>query len=383
MPLTRRGRPEGRFKPPTLVALFIALLAVASGCGSDDDSSSGSGSGGAASSADVEQAKAVVAEAEQRPTQITVRKPVGAPIPTGKTITFVSCGVEACAVQGPIIAEGAKMLGWKVEQVATDGTPEKIQGAIDAAIRRGSDAVILNAADRDQIARQLKEAQAKDIPVVTSNSIAEVGGGLIYNTATDKQNGAIGDYLAAEIVADSDGEANALYVNISGFQILEPLGERFERSLKTYCSSCKYDSLDVPVTALKDAPDRIVSFLRANPDFNYVALSVSDALGTGLPAAMRAAGLGDKVKIVGQGGNSQIYQELKNGNFHALVPGDRYSYDYQMLDALARHWAGVPLVFKGPPYWLMKQDNAPEDTSKDFPLVVDYKEQWAKIWGKT
>jgi ribose transport system substrate-binding protein len=382
MTMTRRGRRKVRLKPPILVALLVALLAVAAGCGSDDDSSSGSGSGGAASSADVEQAKAVVAKAEQRPTQITVTEPVGKPIPTGKTITFVSCGVEACAVQGPILAEGAKMLGWTVEQVATDGTPEKVQGAIDAAIRRGSDAVILNAADRDQIARQLKEAEAKNIPVVTSNSIAEVGGGLIYNTATDKQNGAIGDYMAAEVVADSNGKANALYVNISGFQILEPLGERFESSLKQYCSSCKYDSLDVPATALKDAPERIVSFLRANPDFNYVALSVSDALGTGLPPAMRAAGLGDKVKIVGQGGNSQIYQDLKNGDFHALVPGDRYSYDYQMLDALARHWAGVPLVFEGPPYWLMTADNAPADTSKDFPFVVDYQEQWAKIWGK-
>ena len=46
-----------------------------------------------------------------------------------------------------------------------------------------------------------------------------------------------------------------------------------------------------------------------------------------------------------------------------------------MIDALARHWAGVPIVDAGPPYWLMKPDNAPADTSKDFPLVEDYKAQ--------
>ena len=382
MPTTHRGRARVRLKPTILVIALLALLVVASGCGSGDSSSSSGSAGG--TSAGLDQAKAVVAKAEKRPTELTVTEPVGKPIPTDKTITFVSCGVEACAVQGPILAEGAKLLGWNVEQVATDGSPEKIQGAIDAAIRRGSDAVILNAADRDAIAKQLADAKAKDIPVVTCCSVADAGGGLIFNTATDKQNGAIGDYMAAQVVADGDGKANALYVNIPGFQILDPIGARFERSLKEYCSSCKYESIDVPPAALgKDAPERIVSFLRAHPDFNYVALSVSDALGAGLPAALKAAGLSDKVKLVGQGGNSQTFLDLENGDFSAVVPGDRYSYDYQMLDALARHWAGVPLVQAGPPYWLMTKDNAPEDTSKDFPFVADYKDQWAKLWGKS
>ena len=55
----------------------------------------------------------------------------------------------------------------------------------------------------------------------------------------------------------------------------------------------------------RDAPDRIVSYLRSHPQVSYVVLSVSNALGAGLPAALRAAGLADKVKIVGQSGDSQ------------------------------------------------------------------------------
>ena len=35
---------------------------------------------------------------------------------------------------------------------------------------------------------------------MTCCSLATAGDGLLYNTATDKQNGPIGDYLAAEIV---------------------------------------------------------------------------------------------------------------------------------------------------------------------------------------
>lgn len=364
----------------TTAVSVVALLLVVSACGSNSDATESA----PVDTAGLEAAKATVAKAAVRPTSIPVTAPIDMPIPTGKKITFVSCGVEACAIQGPILAEGASTLGWTVEQVATDGSPEKVQGAIDAAIRNGSDAVILNAADRDAYAKQIADAEKAGVQFVTCCSLATSGDGLLYNTATDKQNGPIGDYLAAEIVTDSGGKANALYVNISAFEILAQVGETFEAGMDRYCSSCSVDSIDIPLTSLgKDAPDRIVSYLRSHPDVNYVALSVSDALGAGLPAALKAAGLGDKVTIVGQGGGSQNFADLKTGAISALVPSDLYSYDYLMLDALARHWAGVPLVDAGPPYWLVKKDTAPDDTSAAFPVVEDYEAQWKKLWGKS
>jgi ribose transport system substrate-binding protein len=257
-----------------------------------------------------------------------------------------------------------------------------VQGAIDAAIRNGSDAVILNAADPDAYAKQIADAKKAGVQFVTCCSLATTEDGVLYNTATGKQNGPIGDYLAAEIVADSKGKANALYVNISAFQILKQVGASFDEGVKKYCSSCSVDSLDIPLTSLgKDAPDRIISYLRSHPKVNYVALSVTDALGAGLPAALKAAGLGDKVKIVGQGGGTQNFTDMKAGSIDALVPGDLYSYDYLMLDALARHWAGVPLNDAGPPYWLVKKDTVPNDTSKSFPVIVDYAAQYEKLWG--
>ena len=358
----------------------VALLLAASSCSSNSEATSSSAS---VDTAGLEAAKQTVAKAAVRPTAIPVTTPIDKPIPSGKKITFVSCGVEACAIQGPILAEGAATLGWTVDQVATDGSPEKVQGAIDAAIRNGSDAVILNAADRDAYAKQIADAEEAGVQFVTCCSLATAGDGLLYNTATDKQNGPIGDYLAADIVTDSGGKANALYVNISAFEILAQVGETFEAGMKKYCSSCSVDSIDIPLTSLgKDAPDRIVSYLRSHPDVNYVALSVSDALGAGLPAALKAAGLGDKVTIVGQGGGSQNFADMASGAIEALVPADLYSYDYLMLDALARHWAGVPLVDAGPPYWLVKKDTAPDDTSAAFPVVEDYEAQWQKLWGK-
>ena len=133
-------------------------------------------------------------------------------------------------------------------------------------------------------------------------------------TSPDKQNSAqIGENLAAKIVADSDGKAeHALRQHLG---LPDPAGARQTSSRARTSSSAptaSTTSLDIPLTSLgKDAPDRIVSYLRSHPQVNYVVLSVSNALGAGLPAALRAAGLADKVKIVGQSGDTQTFQDLQ------------------------------------------------------------------------
>ncbi|RNM17398.1 sugar ABC transporter substrate-binding protein [Nocardioides pocheonensis] len=376
-----RPRTERRATWVATAVSAVVLLLLASACGTKSDATSSS-----VDDAGLKAAKATVAKAAVRPTTISVSTPIDKPIPSGKKITFVSCGVEACAIQGPILAAAAAHLGWTVDQVATDGSPEKVQGAIESAIRNGSNAVILNAADKDAYAKQIADANKAGVEFVTCCSLATAGSssGILYNTATSDQNAPIGDYLAAEVVSDSGGKANAVYVNISAFRILAKVGETFTAGMKKYCSTCTVGNLDIPLTSLgKDAPDRIVSYLRSHPKVNYIALSVSDALGSGLPAALKAAGLADKVKIVGQGGGSQNFSDLKAGAIESLVPTDTYAYDYLMIDALARKWAGVPLEATGPQFWLVKKDTAPADTSKPFPLVTDTDAQFTKLWGKS
>ena len=379
---TGRG-PRARTWP--LLAMLMALAAlilVAAGCGSDDE---GGGGGGTSGSTDVGAADQLVNDKSTRPTQINQTKPIGKEVPTGKKITFISCGVEACAVQGPILKEGAGILGWSVKEVGTDGSPEKVQGAFEAAIRDGADAVIVNAADKDALAKPLADAKKAGVEFVTCCSLAKQGKDVLFNTATPEQNAPIGEMLAAQVVKDSGGKANALYVNVSAFAILAAVGDTFRAKYKELCPDCKSDTIDIPLTSLgKDAPDRIVSYLRSHPDVNYVVLSESGSTGAGLSGALRAAGLADKVKIVGQGGNEAIYQEVEAGNIMAVVPTALYSYDYAMLDALARKFAGVPVAETSPEFWLMTKENAPSNMSGPaFPIVEDYKAQWAKLWGKS
>ena len=363
----------------TLFAALGVAAITAAGCGSG----SNSGSTGGANPQGLAQAQALVNQGVKRPASVGLSKPVGKAIPAGKKLFFISCGVEACNTQGDIIKQGAADLGWTSTTIATDGSPEQLQGAFQTALRKGADAVILNAADRATLSKQIEEAKNKGVPFVTCCSTDQTGNGILYNTSTAEQNATIGKYMAAQVVADSKGKADTLYANISAFRILASLGTSFKQSYKQFCPDCGYASIDIPLTALgKDAPNRIVSYLRSHPSVDYVVLSVSDALGAGLPAALQAAGLGGKVKIIGQGAGTQIQQYIDGGQQLAAVPFDYYGVDYLMLDALARHFAGVKIPETAPPLWVVNGDNLPS-SSKIFPVVPTYRSQFLKLWGKT
>jgi ABC-type sugar transport system substrate-binding protein len=368
------------------VAAIVTASAVA-GCGSSsNNASSGSSSptsGGAATSSTLNQAQQIMQQGTQRPTDITVSTPVGKPIPAGKKLVFISCGTSSCVLQGDIIKQAASHLGWTSQTIATDGSPAQVQNAFTTALRDGANAVIVNAQTRDAISKQLAQAKAKGVAYVGCCSTDSVGDGYLYNTSTPQQNAKIGKYLAAAIASDAKGkDASTLYVDIPAFTILGALGDSFKMDYQQLCQSCKYAKIDIALPQLANAPNTIVSYLRSHPDTKYVALSVADALGTGLPAALKAAGLND-VKIVGQGGDPTAFQALKQGQMLALVPFDYYDVDYQMVDALARHWTGQQVQQTAPPLWLLTKDNLPSDYTKLFPAVQNYQSQFLKLWGKS
>ncbi len=287
-----------------------------------------------------------------------------------------------CQLQGQIVAQAAKALGWTTSTVATDGTPTSINAAYQTALRDGANAIVTTAALRAEIASVIPALQSKGIVISDCCTTDPVASPFIYNTSTPSQSGAIGKALAAEVVANSKGKANTLYVNIPAFTILSSLASTFKQAYSQYCSTCGFASIDVGLTQLASAPNLIVSYLRSHPSVNYVALSVANELDTGLPAALSAAGLSN-VKIVGQGGGPTDFQYLASGQELALVPFDYYTVDYQMVDALARHFAAVPVQLTPPPMWLVTKGNLPSTHASLFPDVTSYQSQFLKLWGKT
>lgn len=360
-----------------VAAAAMSVLAACGGSSSGDDENSAE-----VDQAGLQAARDMVAEFSKQPTTIPNDEPIDQPIPTGKNITFLSCGTSTCNLEADIIKEATDALGWNLTSIANDGTPEQIKAGWQQILREKPDGVIYTATPVAAFKSELDEASAMGIEVVACCTTDPADGEkLDFVIGTPEQSERPGTLMANYIIDQSDGEGQAVFVNLSAFEIIQSIKKGFDTAMADNCPACSSEELDIPITALgKDVPDRIVSYLRANPDVKYVALSVDGALGAGLPAAIKAAGLQD-VTVVGEGPDETTLQYISSGQQNATVTFPYYEEMFSLVDALARRFAGVPDEETiEVPDWLVTADTLPTDT-EIFPVVADVREQYFALWG--
>jgi ribose transport system substrate-binding protein len=366
-----------------LVAALVAAVVVA-GCGSSDSDSESTQSGTTAAgsgggSQGLEAAEQVVAKYSERPTQIPISTPIGKPVPAGKTVVYLNCGLPTCAFQYGIIKEAAEVLGWSAKSVANDGTPEGVDKAWEQVLAMKPDGVIYSGTPRAQIEKQLLQAEDEGITVAAYSVPDKVGDGIDFIAATFEDQKPASTMLAAWPVADSGEEPEIVLVNLA-LPILTYIKEEFHTEIPKFCE-CKVDDLEIPLTAT-DSAQRIASYLRGHSSVKYLALT-DNSLASGLPAALRSAGLSD-VKVIGVAATPETLQQLAGEEISRIVSFPYYEILYSDVDAIARAEAGVPLLkaIEHPlPYWYITAENQ-ESTEQVFPLVKNYKEQFEKLWGK-
>ncbi|WP_200304646.1 sugar ABC transporter substrate-binding protein [Streptomyces adelaidensis] len=365
----------GRRRPVLLAVTVIMALALAA-CGGGTETASSD-----ASTARVDEAKSIVAEHTKRPTEISAKEAIDKPIPRGKQLTFISCGSPACNLESDVIRSATDALGWTLKTINTDGTPEKVKAAWTQVVRDKPDGVLYTATPKAIFAKELKQVKANGTVVAACcTTDPATADGIDFVVGTPKQNEQLGKVMAAWVVAESEGKGNAVFFDIGAFPILTALYKALKPELARLCPDCDVESVDVPLSALgKDVPDRIVSYLRSHPKVKYVVLSADNALAIGLPAALKAAGLGD-VKVFGEGPDTTVLQYIANGSMDGTIMFPYYEEMFAMVDAVVRKTVGVPLVDSGTPVWIINKDNLPSSSSL-FPVVEDVQEQYFKLWG--
>ena len=122
--------------------------------------------------------------------------------------------------------------------------------------------------------------------------------------------------MAAWPIVDAAKAGNmkpgAVYLNVPDFSILT-VGRRvdeedLQRTVPRAASTTSSTSASPTST---EAPDQVVSFLRAHPDTKYIIQS-TDSVFLGVPAALKAAGLND-IKIFGEGPTSAVQANIASG----------------------------------------------------------------------
>ncbi|GAA1850615.1 hypothetical protein GCM10009836_33120 [Pseudonocardia ailaonensis] len=361
-----------------LVAGLSALTLAACGAGEQAASS------GPVDKAGVQRAKDTVAQYSTRPTELNVTAPVGKPVPTGKTVDFISCAAADCNVIAGVLKASAEKLGWTLNVINSDGSPDSQQKAFEQIVRDKADGAIYIAIDRSVYERYLPQLKANGTWLVSACSANEPGNGIDYAICTPDQQKGAGELMAAYIVADSGGQANSVYFNVPAFVNLVKMQDEFLARMKDLCASCPTATQDIPVTALGNGvPQLIVGYLRAHPQVNYVSLSI-DSLAAGLPAALKAAGL-DHVKIVGEGGGDTTWQYIKTGDQIASVPSPFVETYLAGLDSIVRHVSGAPQVpSQLARFWVVTKDNVGDTDVKvngTLPVVAGSDAMFQKLWG--
>jgi ribose transport system substrate-binding protein len=385
--------------------LLVGLALVIAGCGGGSSSTSASSetsesSGGGASESSGESSesgessssesafpKAAKAneEWEERPTSVGIETPVGKPIPKGKTIDFIQCGVPACKTEGELFEGAAKELGWSIKSINAGTTPEEIKAAYDQAIKDEPDAVLGSGYPRSLFEPEIAQLKAKNIPVIeffveekAGNGITAVIGGI---PTTEVQGQMMADYILAHSTNESM-EIGA--VNAQGFETVTGTIESVEKVVGEECPGCSVKKLEAPLTAIgKDLPQRISSFLTANPGIEWTTVGYNDMV-TGLPTALKGAGV-ENAKLTTVNINTAIAPYLANGEYLQATMGSSFPEVYwRGMDLLARMFAGVSykedLDDTTLPYWTITEESLPT-TEEEFAVVENYEEQFRKLWG--
>ena len=378
-----------------LCLLVVAMLAIATGCGSSDDASSDTTAAdtSAASSASestsaedagIQQAKAAVAQysREQPPLDIP---PLSGPAGR-KTAAWVFCTLPTC--QADAARKAFTALGWDFKLVPWDfaKAPADFVKAFENALQMKPAFIgVPMVFPPEIIAKQMAEAKAAGIPVIHVTSTTGVGDDVIACLSCAPQLNKTARLQVDIALADAGGKTGIVYgydPNLLTFveQFLPAAKDEVEK----LSPESSYDTLKL---SLAQPPAQnaaaVVNYVQRHPDVKYVLLAASE-LASGLPQALSAAGLSDKVKFITQAPQPTDLKEIADGQEFASVAAEDASSIWRAADAAARYAIDgkIPSDLVYPVGWhqIVTKDNVPTDTST-LVQPTAYQETFKKAWN--
>jgi ribose transport system substrate-binding protein len=300
------------------------------------------------------------------------------PAPEGKNVLCVEQNL-----QGDIaICDGAQgaaaALGWKFRVVQSSTDPAAVQQAMAHAVQLNPDAVLQTAEPISAFPTQVQQLAAKHIPYVTVSSTDPVGPEVLADVNGAAQFQRRGKWLAEWVVAKSNGAGHAVVFDLSSYPIQVLIANAFAQTIRSQCPGCSVDLQSVQPNEIGTSlPGRIVSYLQAHPNVNYVFLGITDLL-SGVPEALQGAGLAGKIHVLS---NSGSLLPVKGGQIEVNVPDD-VMIGWLMMDAVARHVEGVALPqaqYSNVPSRYVTKENV---GSQNVPYVgvANYQELFKKLW---
>ena len=366
--------------------LLIATFALA-GCGSSSSSkTAASGTGSSNTTTNAAAASSAPAPPTTPPTSIPITQPLPKAPPKGKTILYLQCELPACARTAPGIQQGAAALGWNSKVLVYKNADPG--AGLQSAIQQHPNYIAITGIPTAAMKPQLAAAKSAGIPVLSCGTTdkpspdgyaIECGGSLERDA----------EYVGRWVTRDSGGKANVVAVSIPQFPALVTITDWFKHNFSGMCSGCKFDELDVTVDDIGSGQvgSKIVAYLQAHPNVNYVLFTFAD-LATGVPQAIQSSGLAHQVKLVGAVENEGIVKGVP-ATYKAWTLSPNEYMGMVMVDAAARLSLGETLspqyldeIYHNPTWVLDSgtEAKALAATNNTWPGPTGYVEQFKKLW---
>ena len=396
-------------KSVKLAALVLPLMLVAAACGSDDnassdttadtaapadsgapaDSSAPAGTEASGGSAGLEAAQASAAASAIEPTEIGPTIPLDG-VPDTKTVGWLECELPSCTQITPGFQAATEALGWELQVIPVQSFDPA--GGFQQAIDAGVDYIALTGTPAALVQDQIDAAKAAGIGFFSCYSTDEPLGAEnnIYMQCGDASAVfTTGEAIANWTIADSDGAANTLIVNIPDFPVLVSEADGAKSAYEANCPDCTVQDLDFTIDQLVSGavPGAVVSKLQANPEINYIQFTFSD-IPAGVADALETAGLLDQVKLTGVDFNATIgLAEIVAGRHAAWTANPKEYAGWLMVDGMARLALGQDNTqerenAKLPSFIVSDAATAESLIPTDgWPGPADMAAQFAALWG--
>lgn len=303
---------------PVRVAVLSLLLAVGAfaGCGDDDG-----GGASAPSRASVAEAKRLLAQ-DEKPVEFEA---AGPPIDVGDrlegtTYFQIVNGLEFPFTQGVVkgAQDAAEELGMDVVVTDGAGSTSKASRLIDQAIGRDVDALAIYGFDDAALDAPISEAERAGIPVVMVASqdqappTAEQAERGVEAVASFSYSGA-GRAAANWMVADSDGEVNAVVFDVPDIGASAAEKGAFYDQLEKLCPDCETTEVDSPLAQWQSGlPGQTTSAIQRDPNVNYLFPMYDGMVFSMIPAVNRANAQ-DRVQITTYNASEPLLADIKAG----------------------------------------------------------------------
>ncbi|MFR9805047.1 sugar ABC transporter substrate-binding protein [Pseudonocardia sp. RS010] len=304
--IARLSRPA-RIAAAALAAASLGLTACGTGA------STGSSTATAGSCPGLAEARSVVAQYSANPVGVGYDLPLTKPIPAAQRIAAIETPVPIAKATNDNRAVAAELLGWSVDRVVADGTPEGPAKAMTQALAQNPNALFYSGYDPATVREPLQQALNREVPVVVESVPNNTDPAIVGTVRDEQSNDVIGKLTAAFLVSDSNCTANVEAWTVPSQPILTTYQASLEKWLGQWCPECRMTVNDYEFSDIgTNVPGMVVSALQTNPDATYVIFGYGEST-LGVDAALRTAGLADQVKVGGAIPGPDQFEGLRTG----------------------------------------------------------------------